>query len=176
MEIYLIRRDIMNINFAINIGDIVSFVMLFLTFVGLIFAAIELRQGKNINRANLIKELYVEFYKDSDIMEVYYDIEYDNCPENGDYDVSLHNSDYGRKVDKLLSYFEVICNMYYRNIINKKDISIFSYEMCRVYSNLKIQKYFSFIEDWQKKVGYGNSYEEYIKFCQRELMCGKKIE
>lgn len=160
----------MEIDYTIYIGDIINFIMLFLTFLGLIFATIELRQGKNINRANLIKELYVEFYKDNDIMEVFYDIEYDNQPDNGNYDISLHNSDYGRKVDKLLSYFEVVCNMYYRNIINKKDMSIFSYEMYRVYSNLRVQKYFSFLEEWQKDVNHGYSYEKYKRFCQRELI------
>lgn len=72
----------------------------------------------------MVKELYVKFYKDNDIMEVSCDIEYDNEPNNGDNDISLHNSDYGRKVDKLLSYFEVICNMYYRNIIAKKDKTV----------------------------------------------------
>lgn len=164
----------MNINYTINIGDIINFLMLFLSFFGLIFTAIELKRGKNINRANLVKELYVEFYKDNDIMEVFYDIEYDNEPDNGKYDISLHYSDYGRKVDKLLSYFEVICNMYYRNIITKKDMSIFLYEMYRVYSNLKIQNYLSFIEEWQRENDCGYSYEKYKKFCMTEVIGRKK--
>lgn len=155
----------MNFNCTISIGDIINIVISILTFIGLIFAVIELKQNKNINRANLVKELYLGFYENEDILEVFYDIEYDEYPNCSTYDEELHHSEYGKKVDKLLSFFEVVCNLYYRKMITTDDLSIFSYEMLRVFNNAKIQKYLSNVKLYQTNVNCGFSYINYKKYC-----------
>lgn len=113
------------ISYDISLGDIINAIMLLFTLMGLIFTIIKLRQNKIINRASFIKELYFQFYNDKEIMDAFYHIEYDENPDDGKYDSQLHNSEFGRKFDKLLSFFEIVCDMYYRNIITKKRFGNF---------------------------------------------------
>lgn len=157
-------------NCNIRIEDIINIVISILTFMGLIFAILELKQNRNTNRANLIKELYIGFYKDEDILEIFYDIEYDENPNDGTYNEEWHHSEYGKNVDKLLSFFEVVCDLYYRKMITANDLDIFSYEMLRVYSNAKVRSYLFNVELHQETVKCGFSYVNYKKYCKEKML------
>lgn len=149
-----------NIDHSITIGDIINMALLFLTILSLIFTAIQLAQTKKINRASLVKELYWTFYDDDEIREVFYIIEWSNYKDDIEVD------GYEQKVDKMLSFFEVVCSMYYRKILTKSDMKTFNYEMNRVYAHSKVQEYLVFLDNWQENLSIGESYANYKKYCQ----------
>ena len=151
------------VDFTVTIGDIINIIMLALTFIGLAFAAIELSEGKKINRASLVKELYLQLYDDDELRDIFYKIEWSNYSESER--LQLQGTEEERKADKLLSFFEVVCDMYYRGILTKEDIAIFDYEMRRVYAHPAVQDYLSFLEEWQEKQSIGKSYVSFKKYC-----------
>ena len=148
---------------TISIGDIINIFLLMLTVVGLVFTAIELQQTKKINRASLVKELYLQLYDDQELREMFFKIEWsDFSPSDR---LKLGGTEEERKADKLLSFFEVICNMYYRGVLTKEDMETFDYEMRRVYSHPAVKEYLQFLEAWQQTQSIGKSYVAYKKYC-----------
>lgn len=151
---------------CLKTAEVINLLILCVNFFGFIFTIIQVSENKRVNRAQLVRELYSRLYDDAEMMQVFYDIEYDEESENKNYDMSLHHSEYGRKCDKLFSYFEIICCLYYRRSLNKKDMKIFEYELFRIYNNQKVKTYLNFIKEWQKGLGYGFSYSNLEKYCE----------
>lgn len=52
------------IDISVNVSDIINACLLFLTLIGLAFMAYQLIQTKAINRAQLVKVLYLQMYSD----------------------------------------------------------------------------------------------------------------
>lgn len=152
---------------CLETAEIISLLMICVNFLGFILTIKQIGGNKRINRAQLVRELYGKLYDDTEMLQVFYDIEYDEESENENYDLNLHHSEYGRKCDKLFSYFEIVCCLYYRKSLNRKDMKIFEYELFRIYNNKKVQAYLRFIKDCQEELGYGYSYSNLEKYCER---------
>lgn len=148
--------------YSITIGDIINIFLLILTLIGLVFTAAQLIQTKKINRASLVKELYWTLYSEKELRDVFYRFEWSNY-EEGEFEIC--NTEMERSADKLLSFFEVICNLYYRGVLKKTDIELFDYEMQRVFSHPVIQEYLLFLDRWQSNQRIGKSYTNYKKYC-----------
>ena len=150
---------------TMTVGDVINIALLMLTVLGLGFTFTELQQTKKINRAELVKELYLMLYDDTELREVFYLIEWSDFEQG---EIDIQNEDIERKADKLLSFFEVVCSMYYRNAITKKDIALFDYELKRVYAHPDVQAYFQFLEEWQAEQLIGESFLNYKKYCSEK--------
>lgn len=151
----------------ISLSDGINLGLLVLTFLGLLFTGFQLMQTKKINRASLVKELYFTLYNDQELREIFYKIEWSNY--NTSDRLKLEGDEEEHKVDKLLSFFDIICNMYYRGVLTKKDMTVFSYEMIRVYKHPAVQEYFDFLSDWQKAQNIGESYVNFKKYGESKL-------
>lgn len=147
----------------IKVSDIIDIALLVVTALGIIFAGIQIQQTTKINRANLVKELYFTLYNDTELREIFYKIEWSSydCSEWKKLDKKEE-----QYVDKLLTFFDIVCNMYDRKVLMKQDIDIFSYEMRRVYEHPAIQEYLVFLSNWQIKKGLGENYISYKKYCR----------
>lgn len=147
----------------ISLADGINLGLLVLTFLGLLFTGFQLMQTKKINRASLVKEMYFNLYNDQELRDIFYKIEWSEYKSTDRF--NLEGDEEERKVDKLLSFFDIICNMYYRGVLTKKDMEVFSYEMMRVYEHPAVQEYLEFLEDWQKSQNIGESYVNLKKYC-----------
>ena len=148
---------------VITLGDSISIVLLIVTAIGIIFTGMQLKQTKDINRAILVKELYLFFYKDKAIREIFYKIEWSNY--SLDERMKLDTKE-EQQVDALLSFFEVICDMFYRKVLTKDDLKIFDYEMYRTYEHPGVQEYLEFLEEWQKERNIGESFRSFKRYCE----------
>lgn len=156
----------LTIDYTIQMGDILAAVVLILTVIGLIFTAVQLAQAKRINRASLAKELYLRLYDDEDMREIFYAIEWSNYTENNLFKIGKTKDE--AKLDKILSFYDMICNLYYRRVFLQKDMELFEYEMQRVFSHPSTQGYLRFLECWQKHHGLGRSYMYLKKYCEKQ--------
>jgi len=148
----------------ISLADGINLGLLILTFFGLLFTGFQLMQTKKINRAGLVKELYLNLYNDQELRDIFYKIEWSEYRSTDRF--KLEGNEEERKVDKLLSFFDIICNMFYRGVLTKKDMKVFSYEMMRVYEHPAVQEYLDSLEDWQKSQNIGESYVNLKKYCR----------
>ena len=146
-----------------TISDIINLILLFLTMLGLIVAAFELGHNKKINRASLAKELYWTLYDDPDIRSIFYRIEWSNY-EIEDYGNAERDDE--QKLDKLLSFLEIVCSMYYRRVFTRKDIRLFDYELNRVCSHPCVQAYWKFLDEWQSEQKIGDSFVNLKRYYQ----------
>lgn len=149
---------------SVSVGDIINIILLFLTLMGLVFTMYQLIQAKTINRAQLVKELHLQMYSNDAIREIFYKIEWSDYSyiDIGQY----HGTIIEQQTDRMLSFFETICNMYYRGSLTKEDMQIFDYEMMRVFRHPSIREYLSFLEEWQTDSGIGKSYTYYKRYCK----------
>ena len=147
---------------VMTIGDAINVVLLVLTVVGLAFTVIQLIQTKKISRAELVKELYLMLYDDQEMRDVFYKIDWSSFREG---ELGEIDRDFEDKADKLLTFFEVVCGMYYRGVITRADMALFHYELKRVYEHPDVQAYFRYLEIWQGNQAIGESYVNYKRYC-----------
>ena len=152
--------------YNLTAGDWINGLLLLVTAAGLIFAGIQLKQTKDINRASLVKELYLMFYNNDQIRQIFYKIEWSAYKKEES--IKL-NSNEEQQVDMLLSFFEVVCDMYYRKVLLKEDLRVFDYEMHRTYEHPGIQHYLAFLSKWQKERNIGESYSSYKRYCKESF-------
>ena len=104
----------------------------------------------------------VLLYDDQQMRDFFYEIDWSSFTEG---ELGVENRDFENKADKLLSFFEVLCSMYYRHIITKTDMTLFEYELKRVYDHPDVQAYFDYLKGWQEKQKIGESYVNYKRYC-----------
>jgi hypothetical protein len=90
-----------------------------------------------------------KIYNDKELSEIYYQIEYDEFI----YDDDFHGSDNERKLDKLITIFDILAKQYYLGLVTTKDVDLASYECLVLYQNEEVNKYFIFLEGWFKRRG-----------------------
>lgn len=132
-------------------SDIIQCVV---AIIALVFAIVQVVQSQRHKRAEFIINLYDEFIKDEDMMEMFYKIEYDEFV----YDANFHQSPEEKKLDKLLGHFDNICSLYKMGILSDDDMRFVKYNISRVVTNDNVQKYFCFLDSWYMSLGV-----EYIK-------------
>jgi hypothetical protein len=73
-------------------------------------------------------------FSDPDIRKAYYQIEYDRFV----YDDSFHGSDNEQLIDRLLSFADLVCDLYSQGLITRREMNFFKYEFIRIYQELNI--------------------------------------
>lgn len=127
----------------------------------------QLVQQEKISRATFVHDLYMKLFNDDEIRALFYSIEWsDYKPKNP---VGYSKTDSEKAADKLLALFDLVCSMYYNDVLKKEDLSVMDYEMLRFYLHPDTQSYLSFLQRWQKIQNIGRSYESYSKYCSEKL-------
>jgi hypothetical protein len=146
--------------------DLLKILAILFAAVGLYLNFWQLRKSNSQRRAEMISDVLWKIYDDKELSEIYYQIEYHEFK----YDDNFHGSDNERKLDKLITIFDILAKQYYLKLVTIKDLDFVSYECLVIYQNKEVNKYFVFLEDWFKRRGMKNP--PFIKF--REL--GKLVE
>ncbi len=133
----------------ISISDLLLAVSILIAALGLFLNFLQMKKNNLQKRAEFIINLYNQYASDSDMMEVYYKIEYGKFK----YDKNFHQSDEEKKLDKLLGFFENIAKLYLMGNITLDDLKYVAYEFIVIYQNEFVQQYFQFLDGWFRQRG-----------------------
>lgn len=125
-------------------GDIFNTGLLMVTSFGVLATFRQIYLSNKQKRADLILQLYNQFNSDNDMIEAYFALEY----ETFKYDESFHDSEFERKLDKLLGLFSNIGLLFQMGIIRKSDLDFIKYEFQIIYENQEVNRYFEFLDNW----------------------------
>lgn len=152
-----------------SIGDIINAGLLVLAAVALIFTYLQVRANTRTNRAIFFKELYLTMFSDSDMRDAFYKIEYDQFV----YSEKFHKSPEEKAIDRLLSFVDLICNLYYQGLLTSNEMKSFSYELKRIYENSNVSGYLAFLKAFYSQVNTGTQpFAYFLRYCRDELHLG----
>ncbi|MBK6380390.1 MAG: hypothetical protein IPP81_07350 [Chitinophagaceae bacterium] len=125
--------------------DLINFLLLLVTAVAAFAAFRQIYISNRQKRADLILELCNQFYNDTDIQDIYYEMEYQQFIYDQN---TFHLSDDERKLDKLLGLLSNIGQLYQMGIIKNQDLEFIKYEFQVVYETEGVQQYFEFLDQY----------------------------
>lgn len=149
----------------VGIGDILTFLGLLATAAGLIFTAIQLRRGTQVQRAQFLLATTERYLPDSDVRRLYYDIDY------GTFKLAFANaepttfqrgssspkpfigSDEERWLDTLLYTFDVIGRVVELEALDVREARIFSFQAARVFKNHDVVQYLAWLDKERTRFG-----------------------
>lgn len=105
-------------------------------------------------------------FSDPDIGNAYYQIEYNEFT----YDSEFHGFENERLIDRLLSFVDLVCELYNQKVITEREMSFFHYEFIRIYKNKNVQAYLKFLKKFYKKVGSKTEpFHSFVTYCKNVL-------
>jgi hypothetical protein len=149
-----------------SLPDQINTGLLVITALGVIAAVIQIRNGTKAQRATYLKDLYLQFRTDPEIAETFYLVEYDKFK----YDSDFHGSEIEPKIDRLLTFIDLVCELYNQKSISKKEMQFFNYAFKRVARDLEIQKYLEFLGQFYARNGIEHKpFSAFQSYSQRNL-------
>ncbi len=130
-------------------GDWINLGLLVVAVFGFGLTISQLKSGFRTQRAQFLKDLYTTSVSDIDISEAYYLIEYDKFIYNSDF----HDSNIEPKVDRLLSFYDLVAELNIQEIISDREMIFFSYRFKRIFNNKGIKEYLIFLSSFYKNNG-----------------------
>jgi hypothetical protein len=151
---------------SIQVNDLINVLLLLTAVVGIFLTYWQTRLNARTNKAAFFKDLYSTMFRDPIIRKAFYQIEYDKFI----YDDSFHGSENEQLIDRLLSFSDLVCDLYFQKIISKHEMDFFKYEFIRVYQDEEIQKYLTFLKNFYLENQFGTvPFPSYIKYCVTKL-------
>lgn len=124
-------------------SDLINIFLLLVTAVAAFGVFRQIFISNRQKRADLILQLYNDFSNDTDMQDIYYQMEYQKFVYNRE---TFHQSDQERKLDKLLGLFSNIGQLYQMNIITDEDLDFIKYEFQIIYETKGVHEYFEFLD------------------------------
>jgi hypothetical protein len=126
---------------SLSNGDKIKSLLLVLTFLGVVAAFRQIREGARAQRALFLKDLLLALRGDSEASNVFYLIDHGHLRwPFGDGGCELE-----RQVDRLLTLLNLVCEMNQQGILSKREMRHFRYYLDRVGSNKAIKRYVQFL-------------------------------
>ena len=136
----------------VSTADWLKVIAVLVAAVGLFLNARQHRKANDQRRVDNVSDVFKDIYNDSELADIYYKIEYREFEYNNEF----HRSDEEKKLDKLISSFDILAKKYYLGLVRLKDIELVSYEYLVIYQNPEVQEYFQFLDDWFDRRGIKN--------------------
>lgn len=133
----------------IGIADRIQLGLLLAAAVGFALTFWQVRSNARTQRGSFLKDLYLTSVTDEVICEAYYLIEYNKFT----YDSNFHGSVTEPKIDRLLSFADLVCELYLQGIIKRREMEFFKYRFLRLAKDPNIQAYLEFLTGFYKQVG-----------------------
>lgn len=130
-------------------ADKISMLLLFATTLGALGVFWQVRVAAKTQRAMFLKDLYMRLRDDKDISEAFYYIEYGKF----EYTASFHGSILEPKIDRLLTIFDLVCELNAQGAITAREMHFFEYQFRRVFQNAEIQNYLTFLGQFYERIG-----------------------
>ena len=130
-------------------GDWINAALLLVALIGIGFTYWQVRASGVTQRAAFLKDLYSTFTADADICEAYYQVEYGQFS----YGPEFHGSPLERKIDRLLAFANLVCELHAQKVISAREIEFFRYRLLRLVSDSGIQQYLAFLQGVYQNLG-----------------------
>lgn len=125
------KKDVTTIDY-INAGLLVAAV------VGIALSYWQFRYGTQMQRAMFLKDLYSTLTSDADIADAWYCVEYRKFK----YDPKdFHGSVFERKLDRLLAFADLTCELKKQGFITPREMAFFEYPFSRIATNDDVAEY-----------------------------------
>lgn len=103
----------------LSISDKINTALLFVTAIGFVAALWQVRASARTQRATFLKDLYMQLRTDTDVAYAFYLIEYGKFS----YDRNFHDSELEKKIDRLLTFIDLVCEMRAQKIITEREMN-----------------------------------------------------
>lgn len=154
------------LNTEVSVGDIANVLLLIIAIFGIYYTYLQIESNYKTQKASFFKELYSTMYSDPEIIDVYYKIEYNIF----NYGPEFHGSPEEKQLDRLLSFLDLICNLYGQKIITDHEMESFRYRIRRIYINHHILRYLKFLEDYYPTTGAETRpFQSFVSYCERTI-------
>jgi hypothetical protein len=137
-----------------TVGDLIQAAALLIAAAALVLTAIEMHRSTRQHRVQQIVELQNQFYADTDLMDVYYLIEYGDFRYEED---TFHDTPLEKNLDHLLVHFESIASLYEARVVSAKELDIVAYHYLVIYQNDEVRKYLAWLDAWSGDRGITES-------------------
>jgi len=149
-----------------TIPDYINAGLLFTAVLGIALTYWQVRSSAKTQRASFLKDLYLAITSDVGICEAYYKIEYGKFV----YDKNFHGSDLEPKLDRLLAFADVICEMHDQGVISEREMKFFEYRFRRLGADADVNGYLDFLRQFYGAVGTGTKpFHRFVGYAQTLL-------
>jgi len=167
MHFYQLRHG------EVSLGDVFNGFLLVVAVVAALLAGRQLWDSAATAKATFVKDLYSRMFADADIREAFYLVEYGEFV----WDETLRGSEKEKKVDGLLGFANLVCELWARGSIPSADMRLFDYEFSRVHLNDGVRAYLSHLGDWYSRVGMdGRPFSSFIRYCEGRKWRGPGLD
>jgi hypothetical protein len=155
---------------TLSVSQIVSMCLLVVAVTGIMLTYQQMRQNHKIQKANFFKELYTTMFADEEVRGAAYMIEYDKFS----YNEAFHGSPQEKMVDRLLSFADLVCDLYAQELLSAHEMDFFNYEFVQIYKNPSVQQYLDYLKarylETGRETGRDNQpFPAYVAYCEAQL-------
>jgi len=148
----------------LSLSDRIQMGLLLAAVIGIALTYWQVRSNARTHRAVFLKELYFTVTSDTSICEAYYAIEY----ERFRYGPDFHGSQLEPKIDRLLSFADLVCDLYSQRVIKKHEMAFFRYRFLRIAQDANIREYLAFLVDFYSRVGIAKRpYHSFLAYSEK---------
>lgn len=97
----------------LTVSDLINSVLLVVAIIGIFITYRQMKEGYKTQKASFFKDLYLTMWSDREIRDTYYDIEYNKII----YNINFHGSTDEKRLDHLLCFTDLICELYSQRVI-----------------------------------------------------------
>jgi tagatose-1,6-bisphosphate aldolase non-catalytic subunit AgaZ/GatZ len=152
-----------------KINDVLTLCSIILATIGGGFALFKWTSSLKIKRAEFVEKIINKIRFNDEMQKIMYLIDY-----NGEwYSNKFHKSEMEKSIDKLFSYFDYVCYLYKRKIINANDFKIPRYEIHRVCTSISSRAYLWNIYHFSKKINVECSFQNLIDYAIKNRLMDK---
>jgi|GEM_PF-1794634 len=145
-------------------ADATNIALLIVAILGIWLTLLQITEGSKTQKAAFFKDLYSTMYSDPDVREAFYQVEYGKFI----YNPKFHDSPSEKKIDRLLSFVDLVCDLYDQKIITEREMRFFKYEFARISQDPNVQGYLEFLRSFYDSVGTGTRpFPSFVSYCKK---------
>jgi len=157
-----------------SIDNYLSLLLIIVMAIGSIFALFQWNSSIKIRRTEFLDEIINKLWFDENMARTIYKI--DNDPNWYTENFHKNYSDFGYQIDKLLSYFDFICYLYFIKNLRFHEFNVIKYEIDRTCASPSVQSYLWNLYHFSNKIEAGCSYMYIIDYGIKEKIIDKEFK
>jgi hypothetical protein len=149
------------------LSDAINTALLIAAIIGIGLTWLQVRASGRTSRAGFLRDLYGTMATDEAMGNAFYSIEY----ERFSYHPGFHESREERELDRLLEFFDLVCELYYRNILTREEIQFFDYRFRMVAANPGVAEYLDFLTNfYRSRQATTEPFASFVRYARREKL------
>ncbi len=151
---------------TISITQIVSAALLVVAVFGILLTYTQIRNNYRMQKATFFKDLYSTMFSDDDIRQAMYAVQYGTFV----YDEQFPGSPEEKRIDRMLSFADLACDLYAQGVLTHREMAFFTYEFFRIYKNPNVQAYLDHLQTRYAETGQKiEPFPAFVAYCETEL-------